>query len=186
VSVPWNLGHWQWKNVPASNAILERGLERFPDDWFLWMQLGFNRGILGTDYHGAADAYRHAAAVAGSPPWLPALVTRLLATTGAVDAAETYARTVLAHTRDPRLRAGMKHRLLQLRSQTNVDRIQAAVDRYQQRHGAPPASVEVLVKEGLLDRVPTDPLGGTYAIVHGRAYATSLLKGSLHVFTGPK
>ncbi len=186
VSVPWNRGHWRWANVPASNAILERGLERFPGDWFMWMQLGFNRGILGTDYKGAADAYRHAAAAKGSPPWLSALVTRLLATTGAVDAAETYARTVLANTRDPRIRAGMQHRLQELRSQTNLDRIQAAIDQYRQLHGAPPASIEDLVKEGLLARVPSNPLGGTYAIVHGRAYATSLRRGRLHVFTVPK
>ena len=103
-----------------------------------------------------------------------------------MDAAETYARTVLANTDDPRLKASMARRLQQLRSARILDRIDAAIARYRKLHGAPPATVGALVRDGLLDKPPVDPLGGTYSIVHGRAYATSLRKGSLHVFTEPQ
>jgi len=182
VSVPWNKGNWQWQNVPASNAILERGLARFPDDWFMWMQLGFNRGILETDYEGAADAYRHGAAAPGSPSWLSGLVTRLLATTGSVDAAQAYAEEVLAHSKDPRLKKNMRFRLRQLQSEKNRDRIENAITAYRKVHGVPPEKVADLVHAGLLPAVPKDPLGGTYEILHGHAYVTSLRQGRLRVF----
>ena len=54
---PTNTGGWNWVNVEASNRILEKGLERFPDNWRMWLQLGFNRGIAGDDREGATEAF---------------------------------------------------------------------------------------------------------------------------------
>lgn len=185
-AIPWNKGNWTWANVGPSNAILERGLKRFPDDWRMWMQLGFNRGVLGHNDKGAAVAYRHAAAVKGSPPWLPGLVARLLATAGRVNAAITYTQALLAHARAPQMRASLHRRLLELYSQENLDQLNRAIAQYRKRHGAPPKTIDDLIADGLIDGMPRDPLGGSYSILHGRAYATAMPHGQFHVFSAFK
>ena len=181
-AIPYHPGGWKWQNRAEAEDILLRGLKRFPDDFRMWMQLGFVRGIIGTDLAGAAEAYRRAAEVPDAPRWIPKLVTRLLATAGALDRAEAYAKSFLEHAETPEMREAMARRLKELEIERTLRRLDGAIETYRGRFGRDPESVEALVGAGLLSTVPEEPLGGEYRIEEGHAISTSLRKGRLHVF----
>ena len=180
-AVPFNSGGWTWHNVPQSNELIEKGLRQDPTDWQLWLQLGFNRGVIGTDYEGAAEAYRNAARSPGSPPWIPTLVTRLYATAGSMDRARMYAQQILASTEEPELRETMERRLWEIDLEEELVKIDEALRRYRADHGEDPAQVNVLVSRGYLKELPEDPFGGVFYIENGEARSSSLHKGRLRV-----
>ncbi len=181
-AIPYNPGGWKWQNRAQAEDILLRGLERFPDDYRLWMQLGFVRGVIGTDLKGAAEAYRRGAEAPGAPPWIPKLVTRLLATAGELDRARAYAESFLEHAETPEMRLAMERRLAEIDVEATLRTLDRAIARYRERFGHDPDDVQALVDAGIIDRVPVEPLGGEYRIEAGRAISTSLHKGRLQIF----
>ncbi len=181
-SVPFNSGRWTWHNVEASNRIIERGLERFPDDWQLLLQLGFNRGVLQRDYVGAAEAYRRAAAVPGAPLWIPQLVTRLYSTVGSLEQAKAYTEEILLNTDQPEMQEAMSRRLIEIEIEESLETVDAAIEQYQRERGADPDSISALIASGHLSRMPTDRLGGSFYIENGEARSSSLHGGRLRVF----
>ncbi len=181
-AIPFNSRGWTWHNVPQSNALIEKGLRHDPNDWQLWLQLGFNRGVIGTDFEGAAEAYRSAARVPEAPSWIPQLVTRLYATAGATDRARAYAQQLLVSSDEPEVREAMQQRLWEIDIEEELQRIDDAIRRYRDDHGEVPGDVNALVTRGYLKRMPIDALGGEFVIEDGEARSTSLHKGRLRVF----
>ena len=55
-------------------------------------------------------------------------------------------------------------RLLDLRMERDLRGIEAAIQRYRERTGHPPASLQALVAAGDLRSIPSEPHGGRYAI----------------------
>ena len=182
---PHNTGGWRWVNLEASNRILEKGLERFPDNWRMWLQLGFNRGIAGDDRKGATEAFARAARIPGSPPHLGPLAARYAASTGAFDAARMYARTVIASSDDENLTELMERRLLEIDIEEALVGLDAALQEFIRRHGKAPGEVEELVNEGLVTHIPPEPLGGEYYIHEGEVRSSSLTGGRLRPFGRP-
>ena len=181
-AIPYNTGGWTWHNVEHSTALIQRGLARFPDDWQLWLQLGFNRGVLGTDYEGAAEAYRHAASARGAPTWIPQLVTRLYSTAGSLERARAYALEILENTDQPELQETMRQRLKEIAAEESLIQIDQAIRRFREQTGEAPSTLTQLFANGLLTSLPQDPLGGTFYIENGEARSTSMEGGRLRVF----
>jgi len=186
IAVPYNAGRWDWQNAPAAVDILERGVEHFPDNWIFWMQLGFLKGTIQEDWAGAAQAYRRGAETPAAPPWVPRLVTRLLSTSGSLEAAETYALGVIESTSDPELREVMTQRILELRVEGHLRALDRALKTYRERSGVAAPSLDALVEAGLLLQIPQEPLGGRYELQEGQPISTSLHKGRLRVYEDHK
>jgi hypothetical protein len=122
--------------VRASNAILERGLEHFPDDWQLAFMLGFNyvfelntpdpeqkrRNIeIGLEY------LRRASNQKGAPPHILGLVASLYKRVGWLEIAASYLEEAYLHATDPRLRDELGERLRQYRSEAQLLRLREEV-----------------------------------------------------------
>lgn len=158
----------------ASVRIAERGIERFPGDWRIPFQAGYNCFAEVGDPECASRHMSLAASLPGAPPWLPALVARLLADANQDDAAIDYLRLQLERTTDERLRERFEERLRDAVLARDLSRIEAAARRHRAERGAEAASVEALVAGGFLDAIPNDPFGGRYELVPGaRARSTS-------------
>jgi tetratricopeptide (TPR) repeat protein len=187
-TISYNRGPWDWQNVAESNAILEKGVARFPENWRMWLQLGFNRSVLSDEYDKGAEAYRQAALTAGPPvdQWIRSLVSRLHATSGNFARARAHVEEVLSHTDDPHTRETMERRLLELDTEERLQGIERAVADYRQRHGRLPEGIEALVHDGILEQIPSDPLGGEIHLMEdGTPYSTALHGGRLRAFTHP-
>ena len=64
----------------------------------------------------------------------------------------------------PDLRADVRDNIQEAQLAGDLLRLEAAVDVYRERTGSTPLSVEALVDAGLVERMPTDPFGGTFVI----------------------
>lgn len=149
-----------------SLRILEGGIRRFPLDWRMRLQAGFICFAELSDTPCAVTHLRAAAASPEGPKWLPGLVGRLLAESSQTEAAIEYLRVELARTTDPRLRVRFSERLQEAYLTHDLEKIGAALRTWRLRNeGSVPASLQVLVAEGLLPSVPAaDPFGGHYEI----------------------
>lgn len=158
----------------AAVRIAEKGIERFPGDWRIPFQAGYNCFAEIGDPACASRHMSHAASLPGAPGWLPALVARLLADASQNDAAIDYLQLQLQRTTDARLRERFEERLRDAILARDLARIEAAARAYAGQHGVRPESIEVLVAGGALPSVPVDPFGGSYELLtNGKARSTS-------------
>lgn len=109
-----------------ANALLRRGLERFPHDWRLWYQLGFNElfelpKVVPKDDPRIArwsasgtEALRRATLDPQAPAWLANLVARRMTDEGRRDLAIEHLKRVYAVTSDDSSRLQIRAKLMQL------------------------------------------------------------------------
>ncbi len=155
--------------------ILERGIQRYPEDWRLPFQAGYDCFAEIGDPECAARYMTRAASLPGSPPWLPSLAARLLSDSTQHDAAIEYLTREIERATDPRLKARFEERLGEAYLAKDLARIDAAATRWRRERASEPASLQDLVASGYFPEglSPWDPFGGTYELKDGRASTTS-------------
>lgn len=126
-AIPYHKGNWVWLNLEESNRIIRKGTERFPRDWSLWLQLGFNLGLADSRYKEAAEAYRHAAEIPGSPPWVAPLAGRMIAESGDLDIASDYCDRMMNTVSDPRMKALLEKRKKEIETERVRRRLSSAL-----------------------------------------------------------
>jgi len=147
----------------AALGELEQGARRFPTDFRLPFEAGYNCFSELGDMACAADYMERAAALPDSPRWLPGLVARLMADSSRGQAAVEYLARRLESEQDPELRARFSERLGQAILARDTDALQEAVRTWRLRHGGPlPPSLDALVADGLIPSLPAEPFGGRY------------------------
>jgi len=174
VGCVYNLGHEQWMNVDASNALIEKGIRHFPRDARLRFLLGYNLGILMRDAKAAAPIFEALSKEADAPPHLAPLATRLYAESGQFDASTAMARALRDAAQDEETRTFYDRRLQEIAAEQLLQQVDAAIGRFSARTGAPPSDIPALVMAGDLPGLPADPLGGEIVIgPTGRARSTA-------------
>lgn len=164
--VPYLLGGLILGESPAharkALAILERGAESHPSEWRIPFYMGYIHYFTLYDPVSGGTALREAARIPGSPPFIPLLATRLLAEGRRIDTASEFLSEMIRQEKDPGRRKALSARLLDLRTEGELQRIDEAARRYREAKGATPGSLDDLVAEGFLPAVPREPRGGTY------------------------
>jgi hypothetical protein len=160
-------------NVIPAVQILERGVRERPDDWHISFVLGYLQAFQLGEFRQAAANLAHAARLRGSPAYLGLLATRLEVEGGDLDAAETMAQTMVAEASEDQTRDDWEARLLDIRMERGIRRIEAAARAFEQRTGRKPRSVEELVGAGDLSAVPEEPHGKEYVIENGEVRSTA-------------
>lgn len=150
-----------WQLVDESIALLEKGVERSSENWFLALLLA-NNYTLKNDYRGAANVLSKAALVPGAPPYFAGLATRFMATSGDLSAATSMAEELLRGTDNEGARESLERRVSELRLIRDLERMGAAIAAFRNTAGRPPNKLEDLVSAGLLDRVPDPPETGRW------------------------
>lgn len=150
-----------WKYIDESNALLEKGVERFPQNWFLSLLLA-NNYTLKNDYREAAKVLSKAALVPGAPPYFAGLATRFMATSGDLSAATSMAEELLRGTDNEGVRESLERRVSELRLMRDLEHLGAAITAFRHTTGRPPNKLEDLVSAGLLDRIPDPPEAGRW------------------------
>lgn len=174
IATPFNRGRSQWANAELAEALLRKGLNRFPNDWHFGFQLGYNLMIYQNRRLDAAKVYSDFASHPDAPPHVGQLATRLFAESGQLDASRQLTLALRDFAPDEETRAFYEHRLLEIERERELNRIDAAVTTFQERFGRKPETFEELIPTGLLQELRQDPLGGEYFLdLEGRARATS-------------
>jgi tetratricopeptide (TPR) repeat protein len=136
--------------------ILDRGLEKNPDQWIFPYQAGHYAAIYLKDYNLAREYYKKTMAIPGAP----AIAKRLYA-----DAAfkVTDYRTawenwleVYETAEDDRIKKIASNHLYQVRSAVDMALLTEAIEKYKKSTGRFPKDLDQLVSSGILAAIPKD------------------------------
>ncbi len=149
------------KRLDESDAILAKGMHNVGDRWQLPFYLAFNHWYERNDLATGASYLQRAAAVPGAPNLVREMVARLSSAAGQADAAVAYFENLLLSTDEPGLRERLEERLLELRIERDLVRLEDLIAQYKAQFGAPPPDLDELVGRGLV-AVPVSPSGSPY------------------------
>lgn len=148
IAVPVDAGRMRYLNVDRSIALLKKGIARFPDNWQLHFQLGFNYLNYANQPGPAAEELATAAKLPGAPPYLSQLAARVFAVSGDLDRATAFTKEMLGRATDPEYREAMRRRLDELDVERELRRIEAAAEAFRQAEGRYPRGLPELVSRG--------------------------------------
>lgn len=149
---------WDVGQVKVANDLLDYGMRYRSWDWYLPYFAGFNHGYFLKDYDKAASYYKKAGELTGEPLFI-SLTGRYLQEAGQTELAIGYLKGMLATARDELARKSFATRL---KAFEEVRRIEIARDRFREKTGRLPESVDELLKGGDLAPPPADPYGGKF------------------------
>lgn len=163
----------------ASIDLLKRGMVKNPDAWELPYEIAMTYLLNRADQ---PDSPIHAAKFLGMAVETgnaPTFVAEVAASLQAAHDLTDIERAMWEKTRasgDAFLRALAERKLVELDLRGLCVELTKAVAAYTARSNAAPARLEVLVSAGLIDRIPADPLGGSFFIdPHGVVQSTTVL-----------
>jgi tetratricopeptide (TPR) repeat protein len=161
---------WDVGKVELANELLDYGMRFRTWDWYLPFFAGFNQAYFLKDYTKAARYYDRAGELSGSDLFKN-LAGRYLQESGKTDLALAYLSAMEKGEKNPAIKKSFRTRISAFRE---VRRIEIARDRYREKTGVPPDSLEVLLKQGFLSSLPVDPYGGHFYLEpNGRVATTS-------------
>jgi tetratricopeptide (TPR) repeat protein len=102
--------------VEESTALLEKGMENFPDYWKFPFFIGFNHFYYRGDFVTAAEYISRAATLPGHPEYLPKLAASLYARGGRLEDAVAFLWAVEANLEDERLKRKIREKIGELES----------------------------------------------------------------------
>lgn len=144
--------------------LLEKGLSARPDKWEYMEDIGFVHYWYRHDFRAAAGWFDRAALVQGAPWWMKSLAATTLAAGGDRRSSRLMWQAIRQSAENDWLRANADHRLAQLGALDQIDMLQAAVDAFAQRTGAPPSAWEPVARASGWTGLPVDPAGAPYTL----------------------
>ena len=153
LAIPYDTGRFHYVNTRRSTGFLERGAQRFPDNWQLHFFLGYNYLNFHDEPVRAAEQFAEAARIPGSPKYLKAFAARAFAAGGEVDRAIEFSSTAAQNATDPEIKQMMESRLVELRIEKELRRIEDAAKAFRETHAHWPTLDELVA--GGFERGPS-------------------------------
>jgi hypothetical protein len=156
-------------DVRFANQLMQRGIERHPQDWRNHFYKGFNHFYYLKEYAEAADELEAATRLPGSPPYLTRLVPRLRAHSEGLDVAAALLQELHRNAPGEKARAEYAKALDEIHTERRARRLDAAREEYQRRRGRDIERVEDLLAgpDPVLQKLPEE-LHGWEWVVDGR------------------
>jgi tetratricopeptide (TPR) repeat protein len=136
--------------------VLDRGLEKNPDQWIFPYQAGHYASSTIKDYELAQQYYKKAMEIESAPP----IVRRLYADAAfkVTDYQTSWQNwlEVYQGTEDERIKKIASNHLYQVRSAMDIARLREAVEKYRQKYGQFPSNLDQLRSAGILAAIPKD------------------------------
>lgn len=153
---------YEAKDLSLAFKILDRGLEKNPDQWIFPLQAGHYAQMTTKDYELARKYYKKTMEMDGAP-----VITRRLYANAAFKimdyktAWENWLE-IYQTTEDKRIKKIASNQLYQVKAAIDVKTIKEAIEKFKERFGRNPTEQAQLVKHGLLDSLPKDLDGKEY------------------------
>ena len=152
----------------AAVALVKKGIRENPEAWRLWYHLGYIYFDQMHDSKTASEAFLDGSKVPGALPWMKVMAAALAQHAGEAETARYLWTQIYNSSDNPDIRANAVKRLIALRVDEEVYRLQEVVSRFERDTSTMPESFLQLVQAGYLSRVPVDPVDHPYVLVDGR------------------
>lgn len=161
------------RRIAESNALLEKGMRAVPRRYILPFIRAFNAFYYEDDWALAGRFMEQAARVPGAPAHLTRDALAFAVKGNRADQAIAFLQQMMETTPDPETRGRLQTELQQAYLERDALVLDAALERHRATYGMNPITLEVLVAEGLVDRIPSDPFGGIFVVgSDGRAHSS--------------
>jgi tetratricopeptide (TPR) repeat protein len=161
---------WDVGRIREVNNLLDYGMRHRIWDYQLPFFAGFNTAYFLKDYSRAADYMKRAAELSGEPLFTT-LAARYFYEAGREDLGIIFLDSMEMRVKDEKVKSLLQSRRDAL---AEVRKIRLAADNYRKVTGRDPSSLEELVREGFLPRIPRDPYGGKFYLApEGEVGSTS-------------
>lgn len=136
--------------------VLDRGLEKNPEQWIFPYQAGHYAAMILEDYDLARKYYKKTMAIKGAPDIAKRLYADAAYKGTDYQAAWKNWLEVYQTAESERIKKIAANHLYQVKSSMDIARLEDAIERYKQRFGRFPDELAQLVRTGILDAVPKD------------------------------
>lgn len=144
--------------------LMKYGIQKNPDQWRLYYNLGFIYYMDLKDYPSAAAVFLQGSEKPNSHQVMKVLAAQAAQRGGDPQTAELLWETMYATTRDKYIRENAVWHLRALKVDQDVTKLEELLGVYRQKYGRLPASLVEMVRAGLLPGIPVDPLGNPYKL----------------------
>jgi len=148
--------------TPEENVrLLEKGRKNLPDSWEPPYLLGFVYYYFMNEYEKAAENLDLAAKLGGYVPYA-IFAARIRAEGGNPDLSISFLEEII---NDPKIKAwksSAEEMVKGVTQRKHLDQLNLLIEEFKARFGSYPSDLEELVKAGLLNSLPLDPMGGIY------------------------
>jgi hypothetical protein len=144
--------------------LLEEGAEKNPREWILPFQAGFLCYHRLHDYACAREYFGRAQSLPGAPAPVKRLYAEMYNRLGDQRTSLRYWAEIHDTADSDYVRRVSWMHVHDLRIEVDLEDLDRLVERYRMARGAPPRSLDALVREELLPAVPRDPEGRPYTI----------------------
>jgi tetratricopeptide (TPR) repeat protein len=147
--------------------LLDKGIASHPQEWQLQLDKGFVYFWYLQDYRSAGETWLAASRLASAPPWMEGLAAMSLSKGGAVEAAK--ALWLRQYQESPRadIKENARNHLLSIQVSEDLWTLEFLIERFRERHGTFPATLQDLPQEAPLRFAASDPLGTPYLYDRG-------------------
>jgi len=165
---------WDGHLVRETNLLLDKGIRTRDWDWMLPFFAGFNSFYFLQENKQASVYLMESSKRPGAAPLVASLATRLAVKGKQTENAVIFLEEMLRNEEDEGIKKNYRIRLEALHG---ILALEKAVELYAAKMGKPPASLQDLVAERVIAKIPVDPYAGTFYLdVDGSVKTTSDLR----------
>lgn len=144
--------------------LIRYGIQNNPDNWNLYYDLGFIYYTELKDYEKAGQAFAQGSKIPNAHPFMKILAARMAEHAEDYTTARILWTATYESSKENNIRENAAEHLRSLRIDEDVTQLQAAVDRFAQSSGRPPADLWEVVAAEHLPGIPVDPDGNPYEL----------------------
>ena len=153
---------YEAKDINLAFKILDRGLEKNPDQWIFPFQAGHYAQMLLKDYGVAQDYYKKAMEIRGAPAHAQRLYANSAFKIMDYDTAWQSWYEIYNTTDDERIKKIASNHLYQVKAAIDIRSLEEAIERFKVSFSRYPQDSTELVRAGLLNSLPQDLDGKDY------------------------
>ena len=155
---------WEADRVDDGMALLEKGARNMPESWQLHYMLGFSYYFFKDDLAAASRTLRTASFLPGAPEFVTRLAAIVDAAHQGPKRAVDFLTELAGRDVNGEMREIIRQRIRELSLSEDIDSLEAAAQKFQDRADRPPTDLGELVAAGLLNQIPEEPFGGRYIL----------------------
>ena len=152
---------WGGHLIKETNTLLDKGIKARPEEWMLSFFAGFNDFYFLQDNDSASEYLMEASRGENAPQGIARLATSLAYKGKSTEIAIIFLKQMLLKTVDFKIRQEYETRLSALES---IFSIEKAMHAYHLQFGESPSTLDLLVENKIIDKLPSDPYGGSFYI----------------------
>lgn len=150
------------REFDTAMEILRQGLKKNPEQWIFPWQAGHYAQMILKDYELAKKYYKMAMEIPGSPSITKRLYSNAIYELGDYETAMKNWLEIYKNTDDERVKKIASNHLYRTKAAMDIQKIQKALNEYKEKFSGFPKTLDALVSQGFLNKIPQDLDGQDY------------------------